>query len=81
MGEKWNKREDAPPTKVLGVRLDESVWAKIEEVAEREGKTRNALIAKAIDFYLKDVEHRDLVITCLENGWIPPNKDIGENLC
>ncbi len=77
MGEKWSKREDAPPTKVLGVRLDDAVWAKIEEVAEREETTRNSLIAKAIDFYLKDVEHKDLVRTCLKNGCIPPSKDNG----
>lgn len=44
---------EAPPSKVMGVRLDEAVWAKIEEVAEREGKTRNALIAKAVLEYLE----------------------------
>lgn len=44
----------APPSKVKGVRLDDAVWAKMEEVAEREGTTRNALIARAVKIYVED---------------------------
>ncbi len=68
---------EAPPSMVRGVRLDEAVWEKIDEVAEREGKTRNALIAKAVIRYLKDIEHNDFVGLCLKNGCIPPSKDNG----
>lgn len=48
----------AAPSTVMGLRLDDSLWEQIAEIAEKQRKTRNALIAEVLQKYLESVNGR-----------------------
>ena len=52
----YRKGGTAEPTRVVGVRADNTFWEKIDEFAYEKGMTRNCLIVKAIREYME--KHR-----------------------
>jgi predicted DNA-binding ribbon-helix-helix protein len=53
-----NKRNTNVPTRVVGVRADEFFWDSVEEVAHREGVSRNGLIIRVLADYIMR-EHKN----------------------
>ena len=54
-GKKRERRKNGtvPPSRVWGVRADLPFWERAEEQAAKEEISRNALIVKAVEFYLE----------------------------
>ena len=46
------KSDDCEPTKVVGVRADPFFWRTLEELADREGVSRNSLIVRVLIDYI-----------------------------
>lgn len=47
-----NKPNTFVPTRVVGIRAEEMFWDSVEEVACREGISRNGLIIKVMSDYV-----------------------------
>ena len=54
-----NKPNSFVPTRVVGIRAEELFWESVEEVARREGISRNGLIIKVMsDYIMNDGSNR-----------------------
>ena len=54
-----NKPKSFVPTRVVGIRAEEAFWEIVEEVAHRDGISRNGLIIKVMsDYIMNDGSNR-----------------------